>query len=152
MNTREPIRRAELTEHDLQQVTGERWRVNRSIGIIRTGAAAGPGETGYTGGLPEAPGLAIKSSRLASTSVCPNACLCDSGLNSRMTWRFSAVMMPILASIVGPPRVATRINALFTHKTSTSHFCRSVTNAPASLSAGTPQTPPVPARSAPGVL
>jgi hypothetical protein len=30
------------------------------------------------------------------------------GSNTRSTWRFNALMMPILASIVGPPDVATR--------------------------------------------
>jgi len=32
-------------------------------------------------------------------------------LNTRSTWRFNALMMPMRANIVGPPDVATRINA-----------------------------------------
>jgi hypothetical protein len=34
-----------------------------------------------------------------------------SGLNTRWTWRFNALMTPIRANIVGPPDVATRITA-----------------------------------------
>jgi hypothetical protein len=76
MNTRRPIQIVELTELDLRHVIGgvvagesvERNHKDDTGGGLPTKPA--------TGGLPEALGLAVKSSRPASASAFSNAFLC----------------------------------------------------------------------------